>query len=96
MTLQSIKSQDGENKTLYQEQIELNDIEETKRRKEALVRDKADRVSSLQRDLEGMRTEVERTRRRAELINLKNLYSIKFGTLEIKALEAERNAKQVR
>eukprot|EP01041_Mallomonas_annulata_P005767 gene5767-11657_t len=77
MTLQSIKNEDNneeKSQTLYDEQIILNDVEGAKIQKERLVREKEDVVTALQKELDGMRVEVERSRRREELNELMHLY----------------------
>jgi len=93
MTLQTIKNEDG--KTLYEEQIELSEIEIIKMNAENKIKSKSNQINSLQKEIESMRSEVDRVRRREDLLELQKSYQILYLAKELQFQSEEKKRKNV-
>jgi chromosome segregation ATPase len=89
-TLQSITVSDD--RTLYDEQIELANYQKQVKTREDEVKAKEDTVKRLREELEQMQSEVDRMRQRTQLEDLLNLYRVKL--VVVKAGECEQLIKE--
>jgi hypothetical protein len=92
-TLQSIVLA-GENKTLYTEQVELANIEITKRDKERVVDAKRKDRMRMSMSLEQMQVEVDRMKNREEAKRSVKLYETKLTVLEAREGNRLKEEKQ--
>ena len=94
MTLQTIKNEEG--KALSEEQIELSEFESLKLNTENKIKLKLNQIHTYQKDLESMRSEVDRIKRRADLLELQKLYQILYLGKELHFNNEEKKRKNVR
>jgi chromosome segregation ATPase len=97
-TLQCIEAVDAEQnplgKTLYEVQMELNDIELMKKSKGREVEAKRQAFENVSVQLEGMKKEVERVQRRDDNKRLKEKYELKLTVVKSTELKQQSQALQ--